>query len=199
MSESYQVRDLLNNTYFHNTFHELYGYKQDNNKVYFIQDQEIKIRDVTYFSLTYNILTNSHKIQKIRDKIKAVYPNFSDKNEESTMKEDNICFFLNNNPELCECLQKRLFQMGYGWCTKQTVQNTNVKYLFINLDKTLQHSTRMSETDKIKYKLIDLSFLAPPQIQIDDYKVEFQAGSIKVGCTTVSNDIVREIFKNLRD
>lgn len=37
------------------------------------------------------------------------------------------------------------------------------------------------------------------QIPVCGHNVEFREGSIKVGCTTIANDIIRDTFKNLRD
>jgi len=36
-------------------------------------------------------------------------------------------------------------------------------------------------------------------LMIGEHKVQFYGGSIKVGCTKVSNELVREIVKNLVD
>lgn len=207
----YGIKELSNNTYFCNDFHEIYGYKQDNDNIYYYKKYSLPCKqNSSYFKSLYSVINTHFNIQEIRKQILVKYPNYLDYlskenkenqqvDEESIMNE-SVCFFLNDNPALSECLQNQLFDLNYSWAGKKVVENTHKKYLFVNPDnKSLQYSNVLTESDKIRYQVIDLSFLAPPQIKIGDHKVEFQAGSIKVGCTTVSNDLVKEIVKHLKD
>lgn len=107
-------------------------------------------------------------------------------------------FYIGQNSEFSRFIQQQLFKLGYLWGTcGSMVTNTDKPHLQIWDDGEITYS--FDKTDCKNY--LDLTILNTPfkkPIHINDNVVEFMPGKIKVGCTTISNEIVEEIVKRLK-
>jgi hypothetical protein len=68
-----------------------------------------------------------------------------------------------------------------------------------DIDYTTVEELREEEITNLKLGVVEKGYKVPEVIKVDGYPVEFHIGQIEIGCTTVTNDVVRKIASLLQD
>ncbi len=90
-------------------------------------------------------------------------------------------------------IQKVLFEHGYEWRdSKKIIQKSHSDHIQINGNKTLSFNAVGKRGKQLTFD--ELCELLNPQIKVGDHIVEFTDDGIKVGCTNVHRDVIREIY-----
>lgn len=116
------------------------------------------------------------------------------------MKLENLKFRVRGE-EHSEAIQKRLFELGYGWCDGKRVMFTEKSFLF--LDTALSYS--ISEDYFIKHyfketTLDELYKMTPvKKIRLTSaYEAIVKNGFVEVGCQKIEFERIEELYNLIK-
>jgi len=118
-------------------------------------------------------------------------------------------YILFENEEQRDAVAKLLMTVGMRWTWQQNDRLRDCLRLQIceyRLElhgsplegKSPSSPSEVMEWTKDMYELL-LERNKMPKVKVGEHDVVFNKGSVKIGCTTMTNDEVREVYKHLKD
>ncbi len=108
-----------------------------------------------------------------------------------------------HNEEHGEAIQKRLFEMGYGWYMGgMKLQFTHKPHLFVDECITQGNNEAFFEEDETKESTLDdlYKLFAPIKVKLnDELTAEIYDDKVVVGCQEFTHKSIKKLYKKLKE